>query len=62
MKGYRTIIANILVGAVAVMALPEVLDLIPASGLKYVIAGQAVMNIILRVITTTPVGQSGDAK
>lgn len=58
MVGYRTIIANILMAILPIMELAEfrnVLpdDLLPAYALVIVAA-----NMILRYVTTTPIGKS----
>ena len=58
MKGYRAIVLNVVVGLGAILALPEVTGLIPQESVKYVIAAQAVMNVVLRFLTTTPIGES----
>ena len=63
-RGFRTIVVN------AVMALPllaepvgqilnapEIRDVIPAPYLPYYGIGMVVVNMILRSITTTPVGR-----
>lgn len=51
----RTIILNALTLIVAVLAMPEVLNLIPNEGMRYVVAFQAIMNVALRLLTTTAV-------
>ena len=51
----RTIILNAVTLIVAILALPEVLNIIPNDGLRYVVAFQAVMNVALRLLTTTAV-------
>lgn len=57
MKGYRTIIANILVAVVPILELTEWQDVMPDTWLPWFILGVAVLNLALRYVTTTPVGQ-----
>jgi hypothetical protein len=57
MKGYRTILANVLFAVVPVLSLTEWMSVIPASYLPYWMLFVAVANVLLRAITTTPVGQ-----
>lgn len=56
MKGYRTIIVNVLTVATAIIALPEVTGLIPADGIPYLLAVQGAINIAMRFVTSTPIG------
>lgn len=65
MKGFRTIIANIVMSLPLladplgqILNAPEMRDIIPAQDLPYYGLGMVVVNLILRSITTTPVGKS----
>lgn len=51
MKGFRTILFNI---AMLALASPDILALIPPRAAVYV---AAIGNLVLRVVTTTPVGR-----
>ena len=61
MKGYRTVVINgiVTVGAVAAECadVPGLEHLIGEQTAMKLIAGVAVANIVLRFITTTPVGK-----
>lgn len=61
MKGYRTVVLNIVMGLGLVLASPDVMALIQPHHVKYVVAFQAVLNIVMRVITTTAFGQKDEA-
>lgn len=60
MKGYRTVVVNILTACVIILALPEVTNIIPHEAAPYLVAAQAIINVVMRVITTTPIGKSED--
>ena len=59
MKGYRTIIANILMAVVSIAAIWGI-D-IPAEAQQQIVTGIVavigVVNLILRSVTTTPIGR-----
>ena len=57
LKGYRTIIVNIVGLAVAILA-SQGIDVTPEDQASIVTAILAVINIAMRFITTTPVGKS----
>lgn len=68
LKGWRTVILNAIAGLVAlldvllpavmqVLSLPEITGVLPPGWLPYWALGVAMMNIYLRSITDTPVGQ-----
>lgn len=57
MKGYRTIIFNVLTMAVPVLSLTEWMAVIPAQHTAYWLLFVAVANVLLRLITSTPVGE-----
>lgn len=50
----KTTIVNVLYAFLAILASPDVANLIPEKAMKYVIAGQAIINIILRRLTYAP--------
>jgi len=56
MKGYRTIIFNVLASLLPIMDLTEVHNLIPETWLPWYAIAVAIGNVYLRSITTTPVG------
>ena len=56
-KGWRTLVFNILSAAVPVVSLTEWWDVFPPSYLPYWMLAVAVANVVLRMMTTTPVGQ-----
>ena len=53
MKGYRTIIVNILTFSSAVLAWDQLSVFIDP---QYIVLGQSIINIGMRFLTTTPVG------
>lgn len=56
MKGFRTILANVVaIGGVVVGTYGNV---IPPKYMPHIVVGLGISNIILRTITTTPIGQS----
>jgi hypothetical protein len=59
-KGYRTVIVNILTTVLPITALAQWQDVIPAQYWPYYILFVAILNIVLRSITTTPVGVGED--
>lgn len=58
MKGFRTIIANALFMVLPVLEMSELVAVIPDEWLPWYALGMALANMVLRYITTTPVGQS----
>lgn len=58
MKGYRTIIANVLLGILPVIELTEVRDVLPPDWLPWYSLAVVVLNLWLRSITTGPVGKA----
>ncbi len=57
MKGYRTLAFNILSTVVPIVSLTEWNEAIPAEYLPYWLLFVALVNILLRMVTTTPVGR-----
>lgn len=56
MKGWRTLAFNFFVGLVPILSMTEVIDIIPTDYLNTYMIAVAVANVVLRVVTTTPVG------
>ena len=56
-KGYRSHWVNGLTAVIAILALPDVTGLIPAEYVKFLPAVQGLIAVIMRQITTTPVGE-----
>lgn len=52
----KTLWANALVLALAILSLPEFNAVVPQSATPYVLLASAVLNIVLRVMTNQPVG------
>lgn len=57
MKGWRTIVFNVLAAIVPVLELTELRAVIPADWLPWYMLGVVLANMALRYVTTTPVGQ-----
>jgi hypothetical protein len=67
LKGWRTIIANAVVGLPATLLFiyeqfqgVDITPLIPAKYAAAAVAGMAVVGVVLRILTTGPVGHKGD--
>ena len=58
MKGWRTLAFNILAAIFALLETSDLTNLVPDQYLPGVIIGISVINVVLRVITTTPVGKA----
>lgn len=58
MKGYRTLIANTLASLVPILEMTEVMQVLPDGWEPWYVIGLAVINMGLRWITTTPMGQA----
>lgn len=57
MKGYRTIATNILFAVVPILELTELRDVMPNDWLPWYSLGVVLANLMLRYLTTTPMGQ-----
>lgn len=57
MKGYRTIIVNILAAVMPALELSELTAVMPDNWLPWYALGLALANMWLRKITTTPIGR-----
>jgi uncharacterized membrane protein YccF (DUF307 family) len=57
MKGWRTVLFNVM-GMVTVAATSDYAAIIPPKALPYIGLGVGIGNIVLRSVTTTPIGQS----
>ena len=58
MRGYRSHVVNTLAAVIAILALPDVTGLIPAEYVKFLPAIQGAVALLMRQMTTTPVGVS----
>lgn len=58
MKGWKTLIFNGLSVLVTIAELQEWTSIIPDQYLPYFTLGLALANMVLRMVTTTPVGKS----
>lgn len=56
-KGYRTMIVNVLFMVVPILEMTEMTAIIPKEYLPWYVLGVAIVNMVLRTLTTTPVGQ-----
>lgn len=68
LKGWKTVVINALVGLPASLLFlyeqfqgVDVTPLIPAKYVAAAVAGMAVLGVVLRIVTTGPVGAKGDA-
>lgn len=66
-KGWRTIAANVVAGGAVVLGtLLDALsgfdwrEVLPPDYAAYVVLAMTILNLVLRVVTTTPIGQRGD--
>lgn len=57
MKGYRTILVNVLAALIPFLALAEWRDVIPDQYWPFYALGLAMANMLLRTITDTPIGR-----
>ena len=57
LKGFRTVVANLLMAAVPVLEASGLVAVLPPDALPYYLVGMAVANILLRMVTDTPVGK-----
>ncbi|KGM38761.1 hypothetical protein JY97_14815 [Alkalispirochaeta odontotermitis] len=58
LKGWRTISANVLTIAISVLEVSSVTDYLENDQALYFVAGLAIANIVLRLLTSTPVGRA----
>lgn len=56
LQGYRSHVVNGLTAVIAILALPDVTGLIPPEFVKFIPAVQGIIAIVMRQLTTTPVG------
>jgi hypothetical protein len=68
LKGYKTIVINVLTGLPAALyglyvefASVDFTPVIPAKYAAAAVVGMSVVGVVLRIITTGPVGAKGDA-
>lgn len=57
MKGWRTVVFNVLAAVLPVLELTELRDVLPPDWLPWYALAVAIGNVWLRSITTTPMGQ-----
>jgi uncharacterized integral membrane protein len=58
LKGFRTLLVNFLMAVVPVLQLTELADVMPDEWLSYYALAVVLLNMLLRHITTTPIGRS----
>jgi hypothetical protein len=58
LKGWRTVIANLLMALMPVLELTEITQVLPSAWLPWYALAMALMNMGLRAITTSPMGQN----
>ena len=68
LKGWKTVIVNAVVGLPASLLFVyeqfqgiDVTPLIPAQYAAAAVAGMAILGVVLRILTTGPIGQKDDA-
>ena len=57
LKGYRTILVNVLLTIMPVLEMSEILEVMPDGWENWYAIAMAVINLWLRSITTTPMGK-----
>ena len=57
LKGWRTVIANLLMSVMPVLELTEITQALPDEWLPWYALGMALVNMWLRAITTSPMGR-----
>lgn len=57
LKGYRTILVNVLMTVMPVLEMSEILEVMPDGWQNWYAIAMAVINLWLRSITTTPMGK-----
>jgi hypothetical protein len=69
LKGWKTIVVNAIVGLPASLLFiweqfqgVDVTPLIPAQYAAAAVAAMAILGVVLRIITTGPIGHKGDAQ
>ena len=58
MKGWRTVAVNILATIIPILSLTEWVAVLPKEYLPYYALAIALLNVLLRAITDTPMGKS----
>jgi hypothetical protein len=58
-KGWKTVTFNILATAVPLLELTELQGIVPEDYLPHYVLGVALANMVLRALTTTPMGIKG---
>jgi hypothetical protein len=57
LKGYRTILVNVLMTIMPILEMTELLSVLPDGWQNWYAIAMAVINLWLRSITTTPMGK-----
>lgn len=57
LKGYRTVLVNVLMTVMPVLEMSEILEVMPDGWQNWYAIAMAVINLWLRSITTTPMGK-----
>ena len=57
LKGYRTVLVNVLLTIMPVLEMSEILEVMPDGWENWYAIAMAVINLWLRSITTTPMGK-----
>lgn len=57
LKGYRTVLVNVLLTIMPVLEMSEILEVMPEGWENWYAIAMAVINLWLRSITTTPMGK-----
>lgn len=57
LKGYKTLLINALTIAAGLMEGKNLIDVIPADRQPYLVVALAAVNIVLRLMTSTPAGR-----
>lgn len=57
LKGYRTVLVNVLLTIMPVLEMSEILEVMPDGWQNWYAIAMAVINLWLRSITTTPMGK-----
>lgn len=57
LKGWRTVAANLLTIILSVLEMSRITDYLPSDQVLWFLVALAIGNIVLRLITSTPVGR-----
>lgn len=62
LKGYRTLLINGVLAAMPILEMSEILNVLPDGYEAPYAILIAIMNLCLRAVTTTPIGQNSENK